>query len=318
MWTMPVPSSRETSSQGMTRCSTPLRAGEVVERALVAEPDELAAAGALEEGRLRVAGDRHPLALPPEPVLGVGIDGRGHVGRQRPRGRRPDGEGLARPVEEREAHEERGVDAVLVVADELVCRDRRAAARAPLRGAVPQVEMTLVVHAAQEAPDVLDVRVREGEVVVAPVHPLAEPLRSPGQLGGRPDDLLPALARELGEAVLLDLPLRVEPELALDADLDPEPLAVEPVLVALVEAAQGLVALEDVLERAAPGGVDGERLVRGDGPVHEAPAGTAPVQLPEALERPVLLPPVEDLQLERGMVGHAGQRPEHFRLSLRL
>ena len=46
-------------------------------------------------------------------------------------------------------------------------------------------------------------------------------------------------ARELGEAVLLDLALRVQPELALDPDLDPEPLAVEAVLVALVEARAG-------------------------------------------------------------------------------
>ena len=68
----------------------------------------------------------------------------------------------------------------------------------------------------------------------------------------RLDDDLAAAARELGEAVLLDLTLRVEAERALDADLDPEPLAVEAVLVALVEAAQRLVALEDVLQRATP------------------------------------------------------------------
>ncbi len=53
----------------------------------------------------------------------------------------------------------------------------------------------------------------------------------------RLDDDLAAAARELGQAELLDLALRVEPQLALDADLDPEALAVEPVLVALVVAA---------------------------------------------------------------------------------
>ena len=36
MWTMPVPSSSATSSHGMTRCSTPCCAGDVVERAVVA------------------------------------------------------------------------------------------------------------------------------------------------------------------------------------------------------------------------------------------------------------------------------------------
>ena len=42
------------------------------------------------------------------------------------------------------------------------------------------------------------------------------------------------------------------PSALLDPDLDPEALAVEAVLVALVEAAERLVALEDVLERPAP------------------------------------------------------------------
>jgi hypothetical protein len=70
------------------------------------------------------------------------------------------------------------------------------------------------------------------------------------------------LRANLVEAVLLDLALRVQPELVLDADLDPQALAVEPVLVALVEAAQRLVALEDVLERPPPRRVQRELLVR--------------------------------------------------------
>ena len=136
----------------------------------------------------------------------------------------------------------------------------------------PEVEPAPLVDEPEEAPDVLDVRVGEREVVVPPVHPLAEPDRALRQLLRRPDDDLAAPAGELREPVLLDLALRVEPELALDADLDPEALAVEAVLVALVEAAQRLVALEDVLERPAPGRVDGERLVRRDRPVDEAEA----------------------------------------------
>src|SRR3972149_141460 len=81
----------------------------------------------------------------------------------------------------------------------------------------------------------------------------------------RPARLPPAAPGDLGEPVLLDLLLRVEAELPLDAHLDPEALAVEPVLVPLVEASQRLVALEHVLERAPPRRVDAERLVRGDG-----------------------------------------------------
>src|SRR5262249_13908110 len=125
------------------------------------------------------------------------------------------------------------------------------------------------------------------------------------------DDDLPALARELLEPVLLDLALRVEAERALDADLDPEPLAVEPVLEALVEAAQRLVALEDVLQRPAPGGVHRQRLVRGDRAVDERPDRAAAVARAELLEGTLLLPQVEQLQLERGVVGLVRQGREH-------
>ena len=133
---------------------------------------------------VRVARDRDPLAVLAQAVLGVGLDRGRDVRRQRPRRRRPDDERLALPVEQRQADEERRVGALLVDAGlrELVLRDRRPAARAPLGRAVAQVEPPALVHELQEAPDVLDVRVGEREVVVAPVHPLAEPLRAAREL----------------------------------------------------------------------------------------------------------------------------------------
>ena len=277
---------------------------ELVERALVPQPDEVGAAAALGERRVRIARDRDPVAVLTQAVLGVGLDRRSDVRGERPRRRRPDHERLARVVEQREAHEERGIGPVDVAADELVGRNRRAAARAPLGRAVAEVEPALPVDVAEEAPDVLDVRVAEGEVVVAPVHPLPEADRALGQRARGLDDDIPAPAGELGEAELLDLLLRVEPELPLDADLDPEALAVEAVLVALVVAAQRLVALEDVLQRPPPGRVDSEHHpVRGHRAVDEAEPGAAPVLLPEAFERLLALPELEDLELERGMVG---------------
>ena len=78
------------------------------------------------------------------------------------------------------------VEPILVVAVQLVGRDRGAAARAPLGRAVAHDEPAAIVDDPQEAPDVLDVRVGEREVVLAPVHPLAEPDRA---LGQRADDL---------------------------------------------------------------------------------------------------------------------------------
>src|SRR5437868_5663649 len=208
----------------------------------------------------------------------------GDVGRQRPRCRRPDDDRLPVMVEQRKADEQRRVGLLLVDARlrELVLREGGAAARTPFRRAMADVEPAALVDDLEEAPDVLDVRVAEGEVVLAPVHPLAEPLRAARQLRRRAHHHVAAAPRELLEPELLDLALRVEPERALDADLDPEALAVEAVLVALVEAAERLVALEDVLERPPPRGVNAERhSVRRDGPVDERPGGAAAVAFPE-------------------------------------
>src|SRR5439155_20481949 len=228
-------------------------------------------------------------------------------------GRRPDHDRLALAVGQREAHEERGIRAILIDAGlrQLVLRERRAAARAPPGRAVAHEEPSPLVDDLQEPPDVLDVRVAEREVVVAPVHPLAEALRGPRQLRRRPDHALAALTRAVLETVLLDLALRVEPELALDPNPDPEALAVEAVLVALVEAAQALVALEDVLQRPPPGGVDAERLVRRHRPVDERPPRPAAVPPAQLLEGALALPGLEDLELERRVIGLVGQLVEH-------
>src|SRR5205814_2217448 len=198
-------------------------------------------------------------------------------------------------VEQREANEQRRVGALLIDAGlrELVLGERRAAPGAPLRRTVAEVEPAALVDDLQEAPDVLDVRVAEREVVVAPVHPLAEPLGAARQLRGRAHDDVATAAGEFLEPERLDLALRVETELALDADLDPEALAVEAVLIALVEAAQRLVALEDVLQRAPPRRVHRERLVGRHRAVDERPAGAAAIPLAEPLERPLALPALE-------------------------
>ena len=209
---------------------------QVVERPLVAGADELRALDDPNRAGIRIARYGDPVSVLEQTVVGVRANGGRDVRRQRPRRGRPDDQCLAVPILERKANEERRIGLVEVVPGELVLGDGRSAPWAPLRRAVPTYEPTPLVYDSQKPPDVLDVRVREREVVVPPVHPHTETLRLLGDRLGRPGDLLAAAARELGEPVFLDLFLRVQPELALDADLHPEPLAVVAVLVALPEA----------------------------------------------------------------------------------
>ena len=112
-----------------------------------------------------------------------------------------------------------------------------------------------------------------------------------------------AALHEAVDPVLLDLPLVVEAELAFDVDLDPQALAVEAVLVALLLAEHGVVALEEVLVRPAPGVMDAHRVVGGDRSVDEAePPLRVVVARQVARHRVALAPALDHLALERGDV----------------
>src|SRR5207237_8604066 len=106
---------------------------------------------------------------------------------------------------------------------------------------------------------------------------------------------------ELGDAVALDVPLALEAELFLHLDLDPQALAVKPVLVPLPVAEHGVVPAEEVLVGAPPGVVHAHRVVGGDRPVEEGPAGgRGRVTGEVAGEDPATLPPVEQRTLMSG------------------
>ena len=165
------------------------------------------------------------------------------------------------------------------------------------------VEPAALVAALQEAPDVGDVRVGHREVGLVPVHPHAEPLglaRLDARVLRHP---VAAGAHEALEPVRLDVALGVEPERLLDLDLDPQALAVEPVLVAQLLAERRLVALEQVLQRAAPRVVDAHRIVGRDRAVEERERLAAGARLLETLERALALPARENAALELGVVG---------------
>src|SRR5574338_478312 len=150
-------------------------------------------------------------------------------------------------------------------------RERRAAAPAPGHRARPSVGPAVLVALLEEMPDVLGIGVRHRVIRVVPVHPLPEPGRLAAYLVG---ELRHALAAGAGEAVQperLDVALRVELEVLLYLHLDPQPVAVEPVLVALVEALQRLVTLVNVLVGTPPAVMHAHGIVRRDRPIYERP-----------------------------------------------
>src|SRR5687767_5593333 len=144
-----------------------------------------------------------------------------------------------------------------------------------------------------------DVVVAVRVIGVVPVHPLAEP---DGLFGDRCSAAVYARAartRELVDAVRFDVALAVQVELALHLHLDPQPLAVEPVLPALVESLHRLVALVEILVGASPGVMDAHRLdVRRDRAVDEGIPRPAGVLFPQRVEAPVALPQLEHAVLE--------------------
>ena len=145
-------------------------------------------------------------------------------------------------------------------------------------------------------------------VGIVPVHPHAQADRLLGLERRVGQDALLAQADEVGDAVGLDVALARVAQLALDVDLDPQALAVEAVLVALVLAEHRVEALVQVLVRPTPGVVDAHRVVGRDRAVEKRPALVAGVLGAEARERPPLVPQREHLVLERGQIGLPGYR----------
>ena len=222
------------------------------------------------------------------------------VGGEGPRGSGPDQQRLAVRVGQRQAHVHRGVGHLLVpLGDDFVLRQAGAAARAPGHRVGASVEPAVLVAALQEMPDGVVVLIRHGVVGVVPVHPVAE---APGLFGldrGVLAHPLLALLHEAGDAVGLDVALGGEALLLLHLHFDPQPLAVEPVLVTLAIALHGAPAQEQVLVGAAPGVVHPHRVVGGDRTVDEgvAPLGRG-VALQVAIDDAGGLPPAELLMLQ--------------------
>src|SRR5262249_2296341 len=162
-----------------------------------------------------------------------------------------------------------------------------------------------------------------------PVHPVPEPDALFSLHAREAVDPLLARTHEPVDARLgvprdevLDVSLVVELQFLLDLDFPPQPLAVEPLLVAEFVAGHREVAVVGVLVGAAPGVVDAHRVVRRDRAVEERPAGLAAVQLLPLLENALPVPEREDRPLQGGEIDVLGLDPGerafgrawHFRL----
>src|SRR5215211_241174 len=191
--------------------------------------------------------------------------------------------------------EDRKVRSLLVsLGHDLVLGDARAAARAPRHHVVTLVNPAALVACLQEVPNRVVVLIGHRVVGVVPVHPVTEPNRLFGQALGKAPDSLHASLDELGDPVGFDVALALETELFLDFDFYPEPLAIEAVLETLLLAEHRLVALEEVLVRAAPAVMYTHRVVGRDRTVQERkPLLGLVVAVQVLLNDPVTLPPVE-------------------------
>ena len=296
--------------------------GQLVERADIGQPDELGpleGSPRLTEGRVAPGDGGGDIVDRVRPrafdIVQVGMNGHRHVGRQRPRRRRPHEQPVVGTVPERQRDGHRLVGDLGIGIQHLVLGDRGAASRTPRHRAMSHVQPAALVAALQEGPVVRDVGIGHREVGVGPVHPLAQP---PGLLRLECREMHHPLAAGTGEALeteRFDLPLRVEPERLLDLDFHPQSLAVEAILESLLVAAQRSVALDDVLERAAPRMMDTHRIVRGDRAVEEGEASSPAVPGDEAREDALALPELQRV----GRDGDEVERPrrgEHARLPL--
>ena len=187
-------------------------------------------------------------------------------------------------------------DLAIALGRDLHVRETGAAARTPRHRVGALVQPAAFVADLEEVPDRVVILVRLRVVRVVPVHPEAEPLRLLRDHGGEAIDARLALLDEAVDAVLLDIALRAEAEFLLDLDLDPQPLAVEAVLVALAEALHRAPAQEQVLVHAPPRVVDAHRVVGRDRAIDEGVALLCVVVARQVLlGRATLAPLLHDL-----------------------
>src|SRR5260370_40842191 len=91
-----------------------------------------------------------------------------------------------------------------------------------------------------------------------------------------------------------DVALRLELQLLLVLDLDPEPLAIEAVLIAQLMSSHREVALVSILVGPAPCVMHAHRIIGGDRPIEKRPLGLPLVLRAKLLKRLDIVPELQD------------------------
>ena len=166
-----------------------------------------------------------------------------------------------------------------------------------------------------QGPPRLDVLVRHRHIRVVEVDPERDALREPIPLFDIGEHRLAAALVELRDAVLLDLVLRRDAELALDLELHRQSMTVPTRLARDLEPAHRLVAGEDVLEGAGQHVVRAGRAVGHRRPLVEHVQRSALAAAQRFVEHVVLAPARRDLFLQRGeaLIGVHGAVARHER-----
>ena len=287
--------------------------GDVVEGGLVRGPRDRLAREMREHLRLlaehrldAVAGQHEDLVADPGPdVLDLRSGGDRRVGDQGPRGGRPDEQRVAdleRPiagVEDGEPHVDRGILDVVVAEGDLVGGEGGSVPGAIRNDLVVLVEAPVVPDAPQGPPDRLDVLVGHRHIGVVQVEPEADSLREAVPVLDVAEDGLAAAFLELGDPVFLDLLLRGDAQLALDLQLDGQPVAVPTRFPGDLMPGHRPEARIDVLEDPGQDVMGSRPAIGGRRALVEAPERRGLAVGERAVEDVALTPALEDLLLER-------------------
>src|SRR5712692_5728401 len=131
--------------------------------------------------------------------------------------------------------------------------DAGGTAWTPGHDIVPLIDQAPLVTPLEKRPDCIVVLVRKRVVVIAPIHPVTQADGLLGLAFRKGVDLLFTTLDELIYAIGFDIELSFKAKFLFNFDFNPQALAIEAVLVALLVPLHGLKALVQVLVGASPG-----------------------------------------------------------------